>query len=62
MLINKKSHSIFLFLFLLVFIVVGGCAPIQSNITNTDSIGRSYCAPGPYDKANTNGRYYASSV
>jgi hypothetical protein len=44
------------------FIAVSGCTQTSFNNLSSDSLGRSFCSPGIYDKSNTNGRYYSPSV
>lgn len=62
MTINNKFKTVLIFFAAFLITVTSGCAPLKINNLATDSIGRSYCEPGAYDKSNTNGRYYASSV
>jgi hypothetical protein len=45
-----------------VLLGIIGCAQTNFDNPTTDPLGRSYCAPGTYDKSNTSGRYYSPSV
>lgn len=62
MLINNQVQAVFAFLVAFSIAVSLGCSTIKLDSIKTDDLGRSFCPPGPYDKSNTNGRHYASSV
>lgn len=59
---NLKNKYLACFSMASIFAFTLGCSPIISNGLGTDSLGRSFCPPGPYDKSNINGRYYVPSV